>query len=449
MPTTRAEIFQSYRLNFDHHSVFCRRYRQLVPPREHLFAKVSEDQLLASQSRQISLQSPVIYVHARLLLKKRALAQEQVDSLGVPDKNIGPRRIAGEKKLFALRRHFECQRNVLGLMRHGEGKYVDAGDVLPLFRLQDEKFNRRQLPFRTAAAVHDAVKLPDALFGPLRTRNRQRVPSRLSIEILDQEKRQTAEMIAVEVAENDRVETPRIESGPLHGEERGRAAIEQKQPIACVDEIAALITPAAAEGIAATENVEFHRLVPSERLQNHRRCCRAPYACGYAESPREVAFNSAGAYIGRMRGDTRPFFTAYTTSLWVRFLRFSLQSHKKLDNDLQKAGLTPPQFYVLATIGYAGGLPFGDIGAKMMVTVSNLTGIVDRLEEKKLVLRKRDEHDRRVVHVVLTDKGAKLYKSTLPLFEKSVSEIFTALDGAQQKELSALLRKLNPEATPK
>lgn len=256
-------------------------------------------------------------------------------------------------------------------------------------------------------------------------------------------------MIAVEVAENDRVETPRIESGPLHGEERGRAAIEQKQPIACVDEIAALITPAAAEGIAATENVEFHRLVPSERLQNHRRCRRAPYACGYAESPREVAFNSAGAYIGRMRGDTRPFFTAYTTSLWVRFLRFSLQSHKKLDNDLQKAGLTPPQFYVLATIGYAGGLPFGDIGAKMMVTVSNLTGIVDRLEEKKLVLRKRDEHDRRVVHVVLTDKGAKLYKSTLPLFEKSVSEIFTALDGAQQKELSALLRKLNPEATPK
>jgi DNA-binding MarR family transcriptional regulator len=161
----------------------------------------------------------------------------------------------------------------------------------------------------------------------------------------------------------------------------------------------------------------------------------------------EVAFNSLDAYIGRVRGDKRPFFTAYTTSLWIRFLRFSLQSHKKLEDDLQKGGLTPPQFYVLATIGYAGGLPFGEIGAKMMVTVSNLTGIVDRLEEKKLVLRKRDEHDRRVVHVVLTDKGAKLYKSTLPLFEKSVSEIFTTLDGAQQKELSALLRKLHPEAT--
>jgi MarR family 2-MHQ and catechol resistance regulon transcriptional repressor len=139
----------------------------------------------------------------------------------------------------------------------------------------------------------------------------------------------------------------------------------------------------------------------------------------------------------------RPFFSSYTTSLWVRFLRFSLLAHKKLEDDLDKLGLTPPQFYVLATIGYAGELPFGEIGAKMMVTVSNLTGIVDRLEEKKLVSRKRDENDRRVVHVVLTEKGAKLYKNTIPFFEKSVAQIFSFLDKPQQKELSVLLRKLN------
>src|ERR1041384_2625115 len=139
----------------------------------------------------------------------------------------------------------------------------------------------------------------------------------------------------------------------------------------------------------------------------------------------------------------RPFFSSYTTSLWIRFLRFSLQSHKKLEADLDKAGLTPPQFYVLATIGYAGGLPFGEIGAKMMVTVSNLTGIVDRLEEKKVVSRKRDENDRRVVRVVLTEKGARLYKTAIPLFEKSIGQIFSSIEKPDQKELSAILRKLN------
>ena len=144
----------------------------------------------------------------------------------------------------------------------------------------------------------------------------------------------------------------------------------------------------------------------------------------------------------------RPFFASYSTSLWVRFLRFNLASHKKLESDLGKVGVTPPQFYVLATIGYAGSLPFGEIGAKMMVTVSNLTGIVDRLEEKKLVLRKRDETDRRVVHVTLTEKGTKLYKSTIPLFEKSISEIFSSLDLTSQKKLSALLRNLNRATWP-
>ena len=141
----------------------------------------------------------------------------------------------------------------------------------------------------------------------------------------------------------------------------------------------------------------------------------------------------------------RPFFTSYTTSLWIRFLRFGLQSHKKLEADLDKVALTPPQFYVLATIGYAGGLPFGEIGHKLMVTVSNLTGIVDRLEEKKLVVRKRDDNDRRVVHVVLTDKGTKLYRTTIPLFERSVAEVFAMLSRPQQKEIAALLRKLNQE----
>jgi len=138
----------------------------------------------------------------------------------------------------------------------------------------------------------------------------------------------------------------------------------------------------------------------------------------------------------------RPFLTRYTTSLWIRFLRFNLISSKRLEMALEKLDLTAPQFYVLATIGYTGGIPFSEIGEKMMVTVSNLTGIVDRLEEKGVVVRERDALDRRVVRVKLTEKGSKAYKNTIPLFEKSVSQFFSPLGKAQQKELASLLRKL-------
>ena len=140
--------------------------------------------------------------------------------------------------------------------------------------------------------------------------------------------------------------------------------------------------------------------------------------------------------------DRRPFFNRYSTTLWIRFLRFSINSKKKLQEDLEKLGLTPPQLYVLATIGFAGRMPFNEIGAEMMVTVSNLTGIVDRLGEKGLVVRQRDTHDRRVVHVMLTDKGTELYDSSIPSFEKFLSEFFSPLNKTEQKELAVLLRKL-------
>ncbi|OGP22973.1 MAG: hypothetical protein A2038_07380 [Deltaproteobacteria bacterium GWA2_57_13] len=155
-----------------------------------------------------------------------------------------------------------------------------------------------------------------------------------------------------------------------------------------------------------------------------------------------MLFGLHGTKLRFVPTEKRPFFTRYTTSLWVRFLRFNLLSHKRLEDDLERLHLTPPQFYVLATIGYAGGLPFGEIGEKLMVTVSNLTGIVDRLEEKGLVVRDRDARDRRVVRVRLTEKGAKLHRSTIPFFEKSIAEFFSPLTKVQQKELASLLRKL-------
>src|SRR5437763_14448935 len=137
----------------------------------------------------------------------------------------------------------------------------------------------------------------------------------------------------------------------------------------------------------------------------------------FGKRKHDLRFISSANTVMRVVVFKRPFLSIYTTSLWVRFLRFSLLSHKKLEEDLEKLDLTPPQFYVLATIGYAGGLPFGAIGAKAMVTVSNLTGIVNRLGAQKRVTRKREDKERRVVHVGLTEQAARLYNSLIPLFE--------------------------------
>ena len=138
------------------------------------------------------------------------------------------------------------------------------------------------------------------------------------------------------------------------------------------------------------------------------------------------------------------FLKSPGSTLWIRFLRFDRMTSRRLEENLGELGLTLPQFHVLATLGYTGSLAFNEIGQELMVTVGNLTGIVDRLEIKGLVTRRRDGKDRRIVMVSLTQEGEKLYHLASRVFDKTVVGLFRPLQGGQQKTLSRLLRLLTP-----
>ncbi len=73
-------------------------------------------------------------------------------------------------------------------------------------------------------------------------------------------------------------------------------------------------------------------------------------------------------------------------------------------------GITSPQLWVLKTIYQNGSLSLGDLSRRMFINPSTITGVVDRLEKKKYVLRIRNEKDRRVVKVQLTPKGNQLVR---------------------------------------
>lgn len=65
-------------------------------------------------------------------------------------------------------------------------------------------------------------------------------------------------MIAVKMAKDDDIQTPRVEAGTFHREQRRWAAIQQKQSVAGFDQITALVAAAVAKSITATENMESH-----------------------------------------------------------------------------------------------------------------------------------------------------------------------------------------------
>ncbi|HTK29875.1 MAG TPA: MarR family transcriptional regulator [Vicinamibacterales bacterium] len=106
--------------------------------------------------------------------------------------------------------------------------------------------------------------------------------------------------------------------------------------------------------------------------------------------------------------------------------------------------LTLPQFEVLAELvrADAGGFTFVELSRLLLVTSGNLTGIVDRLEEQRLVQRRPDVRDRRVIRVALTERGRRVTDQMLPAHAADIEEILSFMPRSALTELSDLLGRL-------
>ncbi len=90
----------------------------------------------------------------------------------------------------------------------------------------------------------------------------------------------------------------------------------------------------------------------------------------------------------------------------------------------RKFGLTGPQSLVLRLLLNKGSMSSAGLSRLMYVTPSNMTGIIDRLEKKCFVERKRKEGDRRVTLIILTDAGKTLSESIPdPIEKRFISEL--------------------------
>ena len=61
--------------------------------------------------------------------------------------------------------------------------------------------------------------------------------------------------------------------------------------------------------------------------------------------------------------------------------------------------------HVLTVLEADGSVPMRALAEALDVSQASATGIVDRMEQRGLVVRQRDDDDRRVIRVVLTDDG--------------------------------------------
>lgn len=98
---------------------------------------------------------------------------------------------------------------------------------------------------------------------------------------------------------------------------------------------------------------------------------------------------------------------------FLALLRCSDLLQRRLGEFLKPHGLSSTQYNVLRILRGAGrpGLPSSEIGTRMITRDPDITRLIDRLERRDLVERRREEKDRRVITVRITPAGLKLLKS--------------------------------------
>lgn len=106
------------------------------------------------------------------------------------------------------------------------------------------------------------------------------------------------------------------------------------------------------------------------------------------------------------------------------------------------SGLTVPQADVIFTLGNTDGLTFKEIGEKTLITKGTLTGVIDRLESKGLVRRVARGDDRRCTTVILTAKGARVFKKEFPRQIAYLKEKFDKLKKSDQRMVLQALGKI-------
>ncbi|MDZ7265943.1 MAG: MarR family transcriptional regulator [candidate division KSB1 bacterium] len=136
--------------------------------------------------------------------------------------------------------------------------------------------------------------------------------------------------------------------------------------------------------------------------------------------------------------------------LWVvlarcynSFAHAEALSHKDAD-------LTPPQFAVLEVLAHLGPLKMCEIAGKLLMSGANVTGVVDRLEEKGLVKRVTASDDRRMFRIHLTEAGGRLIAEIFPRHAAAIERLTSALTPHEKDTLIRLLKKLGKSlATPR
>jgi DNA-binding MarR family transcriptional regulator len=128
-----------------------------------------------------------------------------------------------------------------------------------------------------------------------------------------------------------------------------------------------------------------------------------------------------------------------SADLWPTLTEFALNMRVWWLALCNRLDLTPTQGLVLRQLRFGTPVPMNALADTMACDASNITGVVDKLEARGLILRQGAENDRRVKMLVVTERGRDLQRQMLALAARPPAAI-AELPAAVRRKTAAAMR---------
>jgi DNA-binding MarR family transcriptional regulator len=124
----------------------------------------------------------------------------------------------------------------------------------------------------------------------------------------------------------------------------------------------------------------------------------------------------------------------------IRRIIQSIDLHSK--SLIKQFGLTGPQLIILKEISQSDEITASDLSRAISLSQATVTGILDRLEKKDLISRRRSVLDRRRSLVEITPAGELLLETAPPLMQESFVHQFSEIEIWEQHMILSSLNRL-------
>jgi DNA-binding MarR family transcriptional regulator len=129
-------------------------------------------------------------------------------------------------------------------------------------------------------------------------------------------------------------------------------------------------------------------------------------------------------------------------SLEQTMLRLGWATHRQLHQELAEFNLTVPQFAAMRALqGCEHGCTMSELAKTARQISATMTGIVDRLVERGVLVRQRDLADRRTLRVSLTEDGLELLETVRRQKRVRLRQFLEELSPAERKDFIRLIGK--------